>query len=162
MSPTLLFDKKMADVSEETLKVLKKAVIDAFKSRYANISSTLKGSLKTFAEKAYANDLITEPVKGAAVQCSHDRYNKNFADIMDNFVSLLDLGKSVEEVLKHYQRFIEILEELGGPAAIAGRELSTELTTLAGMVYKYVLICILILLFSFFFLYRFFGCCTSI
>lgn len=138
----------MVDVSEEALKVLKKAVIDAFKSRYANISSALKGSLKTFAEKAYSNDLITEPVKGAAVQCTHDRYNENFADIIANFISVIELGKSVEEVQKHYQRFIEILEELGGPAAIAGRELSTELTTLVGMVYKYVLICILILLFS--------------
>ena len=101
----------MVDIYGEVLKVYKKAVTDVMKSQYARISSALKGAIKIFAEGAYAAKLITEPVKGDAVQCTHDQYNKIFCDIYNDFKTLIAFSKCVQEVQEHCHSFIKILED---------------------------------------------------
>ena len=111
----------------------KKAVVYIFTSQYANLSSTLKGSIKTFAERAFAAGLISGPVKEATVQCTHDQYSRCFADIANEFTAGFDLKKNIEGIMKHCRKLTQILEDIGGPVAIVGREVDAKLSTLAGM-----------------------------
>ena len=111
----------------------KKAVVYIFTSQYANLSSILKGSIKTFADRAYSAGLISGPVKEATVQCTHDQYSKCFADIVNEFTAVFQLKRSIEDIREHCQKLTQILEDIGGPVAIVGRELNAKLATLAGM-----------------------------
>ena len=111
----------------------KKAVVYIFTSQYANLSSTLKGSIKTFADRAYSAGLISGPVKEATVQCTHDQYSKCFADIANEFTAGFHLKRSIEDMREHCRKLTQILEDIGGPVAIIGRELNAKLATLAGM-----------------------------
>ena len=66
-----------------------------------------------------AANLITEPVKGDAVQCTHDQYNKIFGDVYNDFKTVIELSKCVEKVQEHCHSFIKILEDLHRPAETA-------------------------------------------
>ena len=115
------------------VELYKKAVVYIFTSQYANLSSTLKGSIKTFADRAYSAGLISGPVKEATVQCTHDQYSKCFDDIDKEFTAGFKLKKSIEGIREYCQKLTQILEDIGGPVAIVGRELNAKLATLAGM-----------------------------
>ena len=115
------------------VELYKKAVVYIFTSQYANLSSTLKGSIKTFADRAYSAGLISGPVKEATVQCTHDQYSKCFDDIDKEFTAGFKLKKSIEGLREYCQKLTQILEDIGGPVAIVGRELDVKLSTLTGM-----------------------------
>ena len=106
-----------------------------FRSQYTCLSSVLKTCIATFAEKAYEVGLITEPVKGAAVHCSHNQlqYSKCFSDINEEFTTGLELKNSVKETQEYCQKFVDILKDLRGPPATVGENLEEKLSNLLGM-----------------------------
>ena len=107
---------------DDSLESYKKAVIDVFNSQYANLSSALQGCMtKKFTEEAFAASLISESVMRS----------ENFADIANELKTGLKLGKTVEEIQTNCHRLVRILEDLGGPATIVGRNFAAELSTLA-------------------------------
>ena len=124
--------------SMDHVRIYKKAVVYIFTSQYANLSSTLKGSIKTFAERAFAAGLISGPLKEITVQCTHDQYRKCFADIVNEFIAGLELKKNIEDIQEYCRKLMQILENLGGPVAAAGRELDVKLSTLAGIWLCYI------------------------
>ena len=106
---------------DNPLERYRKAVIDVFNSQYANLSSALQGCITKFTEEAFAVSLISESVMRS----------ENFADIANEFKTGLKLGKTVEEIQTLCHCLVRILEDLGGPAAIVGRNLTAELSKLA-------------------------------
>ena len=104
----------------DSLESYRKAVIDIFNSQYANLSSALQGCMTKFAEEAFAASLISESVMRS----------ENFADIANEFKTGLKLRKTVEEIQTLCHGLVRILEDLCGPAAIVGRDLAAELSTL--------------------------------
>ena len=106
---------------DDSLESYKKAVIDVFNSQYANLSSALQGCMTKFTEEVFAASLISESVMRS----------ENFADIANELKTGLKLGKTVVEIKANCHRLVRILEGLGGPAAIVGRDIAAELSTLA-------------------------------
>ena len=106
---------------DKSLESYKKTVIDVFNSQYANLSSALQGCITKFTEEAFAVSLISESVMRS----------ENFADIANEFKTGLKLRKTVEEIQTLCHCLVRILEDLGGPAAIVGRNLTAELSILA-------------------------------
>ena len=106
---------------DDSLESYKKAVINVFNSQYANLSSALQGCMTKFTEEVFAASLISESVMRS----------ENFADIANELKTGLKFGKTVEEIQTDCHRLVRILEDLGGPAAIVGRNLAAELSTLA-------------------------------
>ena len=71
--------------------------------------------------RAYSAGLISSPVMK----------NKNFSSINEEeFEVGLELYKSVSEVRKRWKSLTDILEDLGGPAGVAGRNLKEKLSSL--------------------------------
>ena len=105
---------------DDSLESYRKAVIDTFNSQYANLSSALQGCMTKFTEEAFTVKLTSESVMRS----------ENFADIANEFKTGLKLRKTIEEIQTHCYCLVRILEDLGGPAAIVGRNLATELSTL--------------------------------
>ena len=115
------------------LETYKRAVVYVFISQYVYLKSVLEEAKNEFAEKALTAGLISFPVMRAAVRCSHDQYSKCFSDITNDLIIGLELMKSVEDIPNHCRKLTQILEDIGGPVAIVGRELDAKLSTLAGM-----------------------------
>ena len=99
---------------DNALKKYKKAIFKELQSHYDNLSSVLEGCMPEFAKKAYAADLISEPVMKS----------RNFDSIISQFRAKLKLKHNISEIKQHCTRFIDILEEIGGPAVDAAKELS--------------------------------------
>ena len=95
-------------------KKYKKAVNKEFNSLYADLSSSLKSSMQTFGEKAFGAGLISVSAMKS----------KNFDNIATDFLAGLNLKDSVLDIQKYCQCFIDILEDLGGPAVAAAKHLS--------------------------------------
>ena len=119
----------MADL----LKTYRRAVIYILTSHYADLKSVLERGINELAERALTAGLISFPVMRATIRCSHDQYSERFADIANDLIVGLGLMKSVEDILKHCQKFTQILKDLGGPVAIVGNEVDSKLSTLPGM-----------------------------
>ena len=98
----------------DVLKKYKKAVKNEFNSCYAKLSSALEGSMQKFAEKARAADLISVSVMKS----------RNFDNIATDFLAGLDFKDRVLDIQEYCQCFIDILEDLGGPAVDAAKHLS--------------------------------------
>ena len=105
---------------DDLLESYKKAIINTFNSQYADLSSALRGCMTKFSEEAFAASLITASVMRG----------EKFADIANSFTTGLKLRNTAEEVQTHCECLVRILEDLGGPAAIAGRNLVASLSTL--------------------------------
>ena len=110
---------------DDSVESYRKGVIDTFNSQYANLSSALQGCVTKFTEEAFAASLISESVMKT----------ENFTDIANEFKTGLKLKNTVEEIQTDCHCLVRILEDLGGPAAIVGRNLATELSTLATQYY---------------------------
>ena len=102
-----------AKPEEEAVKKYRRVVVEEFNNQYAVISSVLKGSMQTFVEKAYAARLISETV----MKC------KEFSMIATEFKAGLQFEHTVLDIQQYCQRFLDILEDLGGPAVSAGKHL---------------------------------------
>ena len=115
----------MATVSNEvdSLRSYRRAVMNVFRSHYAILSSVLEGCMESFANKAFAASLISYSVMRT----------KEFASIFDEFKAGLELCRSILEVQERWKILIDILEDLGGPPCMAGRNLYEKLTSLNGM-----------------------------
>ena len=115
----------MATLSNDgnALRNYTRAVIGIFISYYPKLSSAVEGTMDSFASKAYSARLISSPVMK----------NKNFSNIFEEFKIGLQLCRSISEVQERWKTLTDILEELGGPASIAGRELNKQLSSLTGM-----------------------------
>ena len=115
------------------LKTYKRAVVYILTSHYADLKSVLEKCINELAGVALQASLISFPVMRATVRCSHDQYSECFADIINDLIVGLELMKNVDDVLKHCQKFTQILRDLGGPVAIVGNEVDSKLSTLPGM-----------------------------
>ena len=115
----------MATLSNDgnALESYRRAVINVFTSHYAGLSSSVEGTMDSFASKAYSVGLISSPVMK----------NKNFSSIYEEIKVELELCKSISEVRKRWKSLTDILEDLGGPAGVAGRDLKENLSSLTGM-----------------------------
>ena len=102
---------------EKALRSYRRDVVDVFDSHYDKLCSVLKESMESFASKAFAAKLITDEVKN----------EKKFSSIMSQFKARLECRNSDLEIQEDWKRYIEILEDVGGPAAIAGKDLATKL-----------------------------------
>ena len=79
--------------------------------------------MESFVKKAYSVQLISEQVMK----------DKKFTSVFSEFKAGLDLKTTEEEMQKHCECFIKILDNLGGPAASAGKCIAEKLATLKGM-----------------------------
>ena len=113
----------LSKTAKTQLRSYRLAVIDVFDAHYDILSSSLKKSIDTFADKAFQAHLISESVWE----------EKNYSSIVHEFKTRLKLCKSTLEVQTQCRSFIEILEDLNGPARIVGRDLCEELQKLFGM-----------------------------
>ena len=108
----------MATLSNDSnaLKNYRRAVSDVFNLHYARLISVLEGSMRSFASKAFEAGLITFLVM----------QNSDFSSIFQEFKIGLQLCRSISEVQERciWKTLTDILEDLGGPASIAGRELN--------------------------------------
>lgn len=106
----------MAETSD--VKTYRTKVINVFITNFEKLSSILQPRMEEFSKKAFAAKLIYGP----AMQ------NKNFDNIFDQFKCIFDWKNSVEDIKEHYQKFVDILEELGGPAENAVKDLVAHLS----------------------------------
>ena len=117
--------KQTTDISfteRETLENYRKAVNNVFVGHYHKLNLLLGGSMKSFAEKALQAKLISfETMKDA-----------NFENIFSEFKAGLEWKSTISEIKRHFQRFIDILVDIGGPPEEAGKDLAAKLH-LAGM-----------------------------
>ena len=115
----------MATVSNEvdSLRSYKRAVVNVFNSHHAILNSVLENCMAPFAEHTFAAGLIS----------ISDMRTKKFASIFSQFIFGLELCGSILEVQKRWKILIDILEDLGGPPRMAGRNLNEELSSLTGM-----------------------------
>ena len=104
---------------EADVRNYRKSVIGVFRSHYVELSSSLERCMDSFTDKAYESGLISDQVM---------KERKNFSSIFHEFKAGFDSKTNVLEVQKHYQRFIEILDDLGGPVAAVGKNLASELS----------------------------------
>ena len=105
------------------LEGYRKDIVDVFNFYCDKLSSVLEGCMESFVKKAYSAQLISEQVMK----------DKNFTSVFSEFKAGLDLKSTEEEMQKHCKCFIKILEDLGGPAASAGKCIAEKLSTLNGM-----------------------------
>ena len=111
-------------MSEKTfLEDYRKDIVDIFISYFDELSSVLEGCMESFVKKAYAAQLISEQVMK----------DKNFTSIFKEFKAGLNLRTTEEEMQKHCECFIKILDDLGGPAALAGKCIAEKLAPVNGM-----------------------------
>ena len=112
----------MATLSNDgnALKNYRRAVSDVFNLHYAMLISVLEGSMRSFASKVFEAGLIF-------------MQNSDFFSIFQDFKIGLQLCGSISEVQERWKTLTDILEDLGGPASIAGRELNKQLSSLTGM-----------------------------
>ena len=103
-------------VESDVVKKYRKAVATEFNSQYSYLSSALEGSMQKFAEKAL----------GAALISPASMKSKNFDNIAVDFLAGLNFKDSVVNVQQYCQCFVDILEDLGGPAVDAARDLSVR------------------------------------
>lgn len=110
---------------EETtaLRRYKVAIFKIFDSWFTKLNSVLQNTMEPFVNEAFAVNLITRQV----------RDEKIFNSVIDEFKAGLELCKSVKEIQKRCVSFVEILEDLGGPARMAGKDLCQELQQVSGM-----------------------------
>ena len=76
--------------------------------------------MESFVEKAYSVQLISE-------QAMKD---KKFTSVFSEFKAGLDFKTTEEDMKKHCECFIKILDNLGGPATLAGKCIAEKLATL--------------------------------
>ena len=79
-----------------------------------------------FVEKAFEAQLITTLP------------SRKFSSIYDELKARLASTNSAEEMQTYYQRFLEVLCDLGGPVALVGESIATQLSTLTGKLYMYI------------------------
>ena len=79
--------------------------------------------MEEFASKAFAARLISVEVMN----------DKNFSSIYHEFNAGLEFCVSISEVKKRWKILTNILEDLGGPARVAGWDLNKKLSSLTGM-----------------------------
>ena len=115
----------MATLSNDgnALKNYRRAVSDVFNLHYAMLISVLEGSMRSFASKAFEAGLIT----------FSSMQNSVFSSIFREFKISLEFCRSISEVQERWKTLTDILEDLGGPASIVGRELNKQLSSLTGM-----------------------------
>lgn len=100
--------------NDDALEKYKKAIVKELQSQYDKLSSVLEGCMPEFAKKAYAVDLISEPVMKS----------RNFDSITTEFRAGFKFKHNISEIEQHCTCLIDILKELGGPAVDAAKELS--------------------------------------
>ena len=109
---------KTDSVSEtEDIKSYRRDVIRVFNAYYAILRSLIKGeTLKSFAAKAFSMELISSPVMG-------------FPSVFDQFIAGVDLCRNRLEIHQQCKCINDILLDLGGPVAAAGKEIKGKLTS---------------------------------
>ena len=105
-----------AKPDEEAVKKYRRVVVEEFNSQYAVISSVLEGSMQKFVEKAFAAHLISDSVM----------ISKDFSMIAADFKAGLQCKHTVLDIQQYCQRFLDILEELGGPSVDAAKHLNIK------------------------------------
>ena len=119
----------MAVMSDErALRSYRRDVIDVFDSHYDKLCLVLKETMESFANKAFAAKLISDEV----------RNEKKFSSIMSQFKARLECRNSDLEIQEDWKCYIEILEDVGGPAAIAAKDLAIKLPIAFSGKYEYI------------------------
>ena len=60
---------------------------------------------------------------------------ESYASVHGMVKANLELTDSAEKLQKHYQCLLEILDDLGKPAADVGKTIAAQLSTLTGKIY---------------------------
>ena len=97
-------------------------------SHFDKLNTALKGSITSFVEKAFEAKLMSRSPSRP----------KKFTSVYDEIKAGLQSTNSAEEVQTHYQSLLKILDDLGGPAAVVGKSIATQLSTLTGKIYMYI------------------------
>ena len=103
----------------EAITSYRRTVNDVFVSQYHRIRSVLKGSMEDFASRAHSKRLTSSP-------------NMKFASIFKQFRTGFEWCRSISEIQQRYERFIDILLDIGGPVGDAGKEIEEKLSSLTG------------------------------
>ena len=115
--------KCVSDDETKALRPYKIATFKIFNSRFAKLNSSLQTTIEPFVNNAFEAGLINEQVKK----------EKNLNSVIDEFKAGFEWCKSVTEMKDRCRSFVEILEELGGSARMAGKDLHQELQKVFGM-----------------------------
>ena len=117
----------MATVDEsDGLTKYRETVVTVFNSQYYVLRSAVEDSMQEFAGKAYAAHMISKSVMRS----------KDFYSITTDFLDGLNFKNSVQDIQQYCQRFIDILEDLGGPALEAARLLSIRWSATNSGIYR--------------------------
>lgn len=84
---------------------LKRKLKSILQTNHSSLKGLLKGAMESFADGVYTASLITTETKS-----SHD-YDR----IMEEFQSGLDIQFTVQSVHEYYEKFLQVLEDIGGP-----------------------------------------------
>ena len=114
----------MAAAETNDTRDYRKAALSIFDDHYDKLRLALKGCIESLASKAFAAKLISDEVLAT----------KDFRRVFSEFKAGFDWAKNVLEIQARCQIFIGILEDIGGPAALASKHLNAELAaTFSGM-----------------------------
>ena len=99
-------DEELREVDTETLKQIKQEVKGVIESCYDDLSQSLRGCLRDFANKMHSERLITVSV----MECAE------FISIMHDYKAGMSSIHSYEDLVKYCSKLLDILQSLGGPA----------------------------------------------
>lgn len=86
---------------------------------WATLGDNLYSDMDAFAEKLFQENVISKAL----------RRGKQYGDIMDVFVSSMQLFKTLEDFKKHCSKLIHVLAEIHGAAALTGDALKAAWNT---------------------------------
>ena len=108
-----------SNVGTEDINSYRRAVVGVFISHSYKIQAEVKAIVMDFAGRAFAARFTSSQ-------------NMEFASIFEQFKTGFESCRSILEIQQRYQRFIDILLDIGGPVGVTGKEIEEELTNLTG------------------------------
>ena len=102
--------------NEEAIIYLKLKFNDILRDNHTTIGQSVEASRDDFANKMFENRLISRGT----------RNSKEYTAMMDEFVMMITQSRDIEQLRKNCANFLEVLEYVGGPAALAGTNLKCD------------------------------------
>lgn len=99
-------DEELREIDTDSLKQIKQEVKGVIESCYDDLSQSLRGCLRDFANKMHSERLITVSV----MECAE------FIAIMHDYKAGMSSIHSYEDLVKYCSKLLDILQSLGGPA----------------------------------------------
>ena len=104
--------------NDNDMKLLGRTIDSVIRSKHADLKQALKGTMPKFADEMLAADLITDGVMES----------RDFETIVSDFLAGLKFTNDLSKLVRQWNTFIHILENLGGPSKRAAQQLNDMLS----------------------------------